>query len=198
MEFNNKRQHQKISGYATINDEFKFAWFRNAKVATRSIKQVIESNGPCRQSENPKTERIENYYRFAFVRNPWDRLVSCYFSKIFEQEKVGFREYWGLDFAGFVMAACQSDVAQVNKHLRLQSSLIPVDSLDYIGRFENLQNDFRHACRVVGLLKSDLPHRNASTHQHYSHYYSQSTRDAVAAAYSADIELFEYTFEQRS
>lgn len=187
----------RIRGYATIGHSHRFVWFRNAKVATRSIKQVLETNVDCSQAENVKSEKVHGYFKFAFVRNPWDRLVSFYYSKILGKEHEGYSEYWGMEFKEFVDHICLTDIANADKHFRPQNLLLPVKDLDFIGRFENFNSDFAKVCATLNLPDSSLPHRNQSGHFHYSHYYDEKTRQAVADLYAEDIKFFGYTFEQR-
>ncbi len=43
----------------------------------------------------------------------------------------------------------------------------------------------------------EVPHHNKSQHKHDSQYYSDLTRDIVAERFSRDIEMFNYTFDDR-
>ena len=65
---------------------------------------------------------------------------------------------------------------------------------DFIGLFENLDDDFAAISRRMGISRS-LPTTNKSAHRHYSEYYSDETREIVAHTYRRDIELLGYTFD---
>ncbi|MGI9202477.1 MAG: tetratricopeptide repeat protein [Woeseiaceae bacterium] len=79
----------------------------------------------------------------------------------------------------------------------------PSDEQVYVGRFENLQDDFLQIMEQLAVpelesLRAELDEsgrRNASRHSHYSHYYDGELRDLVAEKDRALIENFDYQFE---
>ena len=65
--------------------------------------------------------------------------------------------------------------------------------VNYICRFENLDDDFSYVCRKLGKSVS-LPHVKASEHGHYSDYYDEETIKIVASWFKKDIQNFGYLF----
>ena len=144
---------------------------------------------------------FRKYYKFAFVRNPWDRLVSAFhFLKHGGMNIVDSR--WadenlaGYDFEMFVeeRLRCQ----RVNEvHFRPQVDFIcgyqgkPV--LDYLGHFESYEEDFHKIATRLGLKNAPL-RLNTSQHKDYREYYTDQLRQIVAEYYAGDIELFDYKF----
>ena len=64
-------------------------------------------------------------------------------------------------------------------------------------RFENLNDDFRAVCNRLDISTPTLPRYNRSTREPYSKYYDEELRELVATRFSAEIERFGYTFEER-
>ena len=123
-----------------------------------------------------------SYLKFACVRNPWERLISFYFSPHFGRDQ--FNE---AEFSSFVASA-------VN---RAQIEFVTIDgrpALDRVLRFENLTRDFAAFCSDVG-IEAELPHVNQSKRGPYQEYYTAQTRALVGDLYRREIEHFEYTFD---
>ena len=68
----------------------------------------------------------------------------------------------------------------------------------FIGRMENIQEDFKTICEKVGLDSQCLPHLNQSVDQSrpktHQAFYNSNTQAMLAEAFQADIELLGYVF----
>jgi hypothetical protein len=153
--------------------------------------------------------RYGGYWRFAFVRNPWDRLVSCFCEKIRHGDDEHFVNgvskvlvpygvfHPGMTFAKFVRAVDRIPDEVADGHLRSQHTFIadPSGSLivDYLGRFESLEDDFQAVRQRLG-AEISLPHLLPSQRRGYREYYDTTTRNLVARRYARDIQLFGYAF----
>jgi hypothetical protein len=133
------------------------------------------------------TEQFRNLYKFTCVRNPWDRMVSYYFTPTQNPEAWDRKKFRGII----------SKAVSVADYLRLDKGEgDPFSNVDYIIRFENLADDFRTVCGALGVSAATLPRYNRSTREHYSKYYDEELRDLVRTRFAAEIERFGYTFEE--
>ncbi len=107
-------------------------------------------------------EQLQTYFKFAFVRNPWSRLISIY-------------KYMGhskkMDFKSFLMKSFKNELWNNRYWFVCPQSEYVCDEngeliLDFVGRFENLQDDFNYICTKIGLQETELPHVNKSEKTH--------------------------------
>jgi chondroitin 4-sulfotransferase 11 len=148
------------------------------------------------------------HFTFSFVRNPFARAVSSW--------KFGTRGgNWGCDFKNFAkkiqglnlgfpenksgpMSQQGIDWGLIH-HTQFQYPYILDDAgnsrVDFIGKYENLQEDFNTVCDKIGLRRRrHLPHKNKTKHKHYTEYYDDETRALIAEKFAKDIEYFGYKF----
>jgi Sulfotransferase family len=133
-------------------------------------------------------DQFGNLYKFTCVRNPWDRMVSYYFTPTQTVETWDRKKFRGII----------SKASSVADYLRLNKvDEDPFGNVDYIMRFENLADDFRTVCGTLGISPATLPQYNRSNREHYSNYYDDELRELVRKRFAAEIERFGYTFEER-
>lgn len=193
-----------------ISHKKNFIFIRITKTASSSIINVLKEKAGIKgrghtdalQARREYKENFENYFKFAFVRNPWDKAVSFYyynqgrnwdrypFKKA--QEFNLFLKKWYTKgtrkgFHRLSHSPCLDWVT--DKHGNVQT--------DFIGRFEDLQNDFNEVCSHIGIEKTTLPKSNKSNHKHYSHYYNQESIDIIGKMYEKDINYFNYCFDDK-
>ncbi len=175
------------------------------KCGSRTLHKIFRENNinfPCEVIDHAPSF-AKNYFSFSIVRNPFDRLVSCYTQKIVEQEpnerqfRNGLRwelNYQKPSFKDFIKIVTKNEDNIKERHWNLYHNIIPVTDIGFIGRFENLQEDFNTICDKIGIPQQELPHINKTKHKHYTEYYDDETRQIVAEKYAKDIEYFGYEF----
>jgi hypothetical protein len=136
-------------------------------------------------------------FKFTFVRNPWDLLVSFYHFHKARIEDADFREQRPEIVRIFECASSFEEWLRAGIYARPCSAFLKdADgklSMDFVGRFENLAADFASVCRHLN-IEASLPHEKKSEHQPYRSYYSPELRDVVGAHFREDIERFGYQF----
>jgi len=139
-------------------------------------------------------EAFSGYFKFAFVRNPFDRFVSyCAFmlrgGDVFEQQPQAVMRHFLFE-------------KPPEHHILFQpqaSLLVGEDGktlmADQIGHVEDMQGSYDAICARIGIPSRPLDRVNGSRHGDYRHYYDQDLIEGVAARYAQDLELFGYSFE---
>jgi len=135
-------------------------------------------------------EIFNSVFKFTFVRNPWDWQVSLYHYILENPENHGYEETMKLgSFRNFVFSREKLSFTQTSCLVDESGNLL----VDFVGKFENLDQDFQSICRKVGIAAC-LPHINKTKRTDYQDYYDAETRDLTARLYAEDIERFGYTF----
>lgn len=227
-----------------ISEKYRCIYVHIPKTAGQSVEQVfIDDAGLTKETkgtlllgvnDNPEKgpERISHlmaseytqlgyvtdvdyadFFKFSFVRNPWERLVSEY----------RYRHFWKqFSFRDFVINNLPEEdgFCDYYRHIMPQSDYIYNESgeliVDYVGRFETLQDDFNEIAKAISLDNSDIPHVNKSglkkfrhklkrqlgftksyqkDFQDYREFYDDETMKAVGEMYRKDIENFGYCFD---
>jgi hypothetical protein len=142
---------------------------------------------------------FDGLFKFAFVRNPWDLQVSSYHHLKRERPHlVGDRDFE--TFLRYKLDPARPYQYHLDTSIELQSDYL-VDLhgkvlVDFIGRFETLNDDFITICQRIGVKPPALEHkRQAKDRGGYQKYYTPETAELVAEHFAADIAMFGYTFE---
>jgi hypothetical protein len=132
------------------------------------------------------------FFKFAFVRNPFDRFVSfCAFM-------TRMNDAFARDPRGVMRHILF--VAPPKNHIVFQPQHLFVTGADgelltdYIGRVEQMQQSYDEICERIGIPTTLLGRANSSKRGDYRQYYDQQLIDGVTRLYGRDLELFDYDF----
>jgi len=187
-----------------INHKHKFIFIHIPKNAGTSIRNSFDINGYDKQVVSKRYphsrcseiwkycgEDVWNeYYKFAFVRNPFDRLVSFYhFHKSNQyKHKIGRERAFKQPFKEWVMETKDTNINHTQSYYLDKQ-------INFIGRYENLHNSFNTACNQIEIPPYELPHYNKSHHENWQHYYDRELMDYVYSRYREDFYNFGYTYK---
>ncbi|HHP7229673.1 MAG TPA: sulfotransferase family 2 domain-containing protein [Xenococcaceae cyanobacterium] len=155
-----------------------------------SAKRVIQIVGKKRWNES---------YKFTFVRNPWDRVVSHYQFRLksnqtkLQDNPLSFTEWVKVTYGD------NKDSSYYDKPVmfRPQNEWLLNDQneidIDLIGKFENLVSDFAIIADKIG-CDPHLPKINRTKKVDYKQFYNAETKEIVAKWFQKDLELFDYKF----
>ncbi|MBW8850626.1 MAG: sulfotransferase family 2 domain-containing protein [Xanthomonadales bacterium] len=134
----------------------------------------------------------DEYFKFTFVRNPFDRFVS-YCAFMTRQQGAFDRDPRG------TMRRILFELRPMDHvHFQPQYTLLTNDAgaleMDFIGRVERMQDDYDAICARIGIPSRPLDRVNSSRRGDYRQYYDRALMEGVAALYRGDLERFGYTF----
>ena len=163
-----------------------------------AIARIRHGHVTLRQARRHLPEALlRTYFKFAFVRNPCDRFVSA--CAMLNARNTG---YAGNETA--VMKRTLTGLKGAVKHadfgklmlVRPQAGLLVDEGgrlgMDFIGRFETLQDSFAEVCRRIGLPEQRLAVVNATVRRPWEDYYDGELRRLVTRFYRRDFEMLGY------
>jgi len=142
----------------------------------------------------------QEYFKFTVVRNPWDRIHSWWWNRK-EIAKV-----ISLSFAEYIHGICNPPLIVKLKPIFIDDpwDIPQIDwitssngkiEVDFICRFENIENDWYNLCKKINVPIERLPqilvkNRKPKERKHYTEYYNNRLIELVAKKYEKDILLF--------
>jgi hypothetical protein len=134
-------------------------------------------------------ELFASLRRFTCARNPWDRVLSYFFSP-----HRGTVAWQPDEFRRFIPT-----VLPMRHYLALPGDrsaglAVAAGHVHRVLRFEHLQQDFDSMCKLLGIPPQPLPRRNRSEHAAYRDYYDAATRAMVEQQFGDEAALFGYAF----
>lgn len=147
---------------------------------------------------------FQQYFKFAFVRNPWDRVYSAYRylksggwnadDKTWAENNLKQYE----SFNSFVKHWLSTDNINKHRHFWPQSNFICDRHnrllIDYLAYFESINADYDVISEKLG-IGMKIGHHNANPGNNYRDAYDDESRKIVADIYANDIALFGYNFD---
>lgn len=184
----------------------KIAFVHIPKNGGTSISMWLKYQSPCTDcvdvgyhSTLAELNVPDDYLSIAVIRNPWDRMVSFYhYCKWKENVAYPDFDYW---IKNIHEVQLSHDTHDKNKLLRNQYWFTPSTPQTVwihkdpkiLLRFENMKQNEEILQQLVGC---DIPivKLNATTHNHYTEYYTDETRKKVEKLFALDIERWNYKF----
>src|SRR5690606_10226910 len=154
------------------------------------------------QTANPK--KFREYFKFAFVRNPWDRAYSAYSylrqggngkdDLVYKDMLLSFKDFDDFIINGLGEGKFRNIplfVPQIDVVLGFNQQL----AVDFLGKFETLENDFKYVARKLK-LNAALPRRNITNKHPEPIYKTNRAIEIISELYKQDIRIFDYQFNR--
>jgi hypothetical protein len=134
----------------------------------------------------------ESYFKFAIVRNPFDRFISiCFFLNRNNPKFLETPLLWMK--SAIVVPRFRERVLVKPQYLQLTDAQGSM-AMDYVGRYEALQDSMDEICKRLQIEPVLLKKRNVSEHKQYREYYDDELKSAVEAFYQEDLTRFNYFY----
>jgi len=170
------------------------------RFGVKNAKYDIKKHSPLSQyKQELEPDFYRQLFKFSIIRNPWDKLVSWYFSPgsgrtAWEREAFAEMLQKLPPLRHHVIVPTMTE--KVSGKLGIGGKLPPLDrDVDALLSFERLNEDFKTLCEKIDIPPVDLPVRNKSSRDHYSKYYDQELKEIVAERFADEIEFGGYEFE---
>jgi len=171
---------------------------------TREDRLKYDRHMPAKIMKSRITRDEWDFFKFTFVRNPYSWIVSSYFylvqKKMVKAPINGIMERQNFEDT---IHYYQSPIGRRYDNtisIRTQYDFISDERrnilVDFIGRIENLQDDFDKICDKITIPHFNLEIKNKSkcNHLSYQNHYTTETKKLVEKYWSIDIEKFQYQF----
>ncbi len=182
--------------YLCYNYQYRALWFRVAKVASRTIHQhFLDHTEPGQYIYSSQVgylpEQFKDFFKFGFVRHPLDRFVSAWKNKVRDSNFYQFspEEHRRMqDLGQFIEWVATLDLDSCDEHLCRQSALLDLNHIDFVGRFETFEADYRTVARHIGLPVEEVQWKNRTHDADEGLMPSQIER--LEELYRKDFQIF--------
>lgn len=168
--------------------------------------RLVYKNHKTKMRKKEKKEILKDKYIFTFVRNPYKRFFSWYTDKVLKSTELNSfipKELAFLDntkikytFKDIVRIICLMDNDIIDDHLKSMNYIINknVDRLNYVGRVENIKEDWEIMKKLYDSNLEDLENKNKSKLKTntFSNNFDQETADLIYERYKDDFIRFGY------
>jgi hypothetical protein len=223
------RERERFNSAIFISPKRDFLFTKNEKCGSNTARMTLQHlaaekplppnfrdvnrwTAPMLQPSDIRLTRVEDLngmipFKFAIVRNPYARLLSCYMSKFAGKPKPTLGKRLGtesaLSFPDFVARVCRQEPLEMDPHWRVQYLNIYCDRLhyDYFVRFERYEEEFNELMlRFFGRTGIRSVRKGAKRAElKLGEYYTAELALAVRDKYAIDFETFGYSTDlQRS
>lgn len=202
---------------SSLNREEKRIFIHTPKCAGSSMEVFDWNKGRGHNTifDYSRVVNIDNFFKWCFVRNPWDRIVSAYedcpevnahitsfeeFIKILHENKNVFN----IPHLSFNNLPTVPGLPAQRIHFFPQIKLITLNNnvhIDFIGRFERLEEDWKTILKIINIPYQKLEKLNTRAgkpkrkNSPYKSLYTPELINKVAEIYKEDIDYFKYTFD---
>lgn len=186
------QDHRTIKDFELLTDRKRY--LRNAVYLIKRGK-ISRSFAYLKKTINPPLsgQDYDAYYKFTFVRNTWARMYSWYANVM---KDPAMRDSYGIvetdySFEQFLKEKIDHKTFSQLNFITDSKGNIP---MDFIGRFENLEEDFAIVAKKLEIKDDQLPKLLVRKYGHYTENYTEDTKQLVYKLYRDEIDYFKFEY----
>jgi len=178
-----------------MEPEKPYCFIHVPKTGGTSVRMHLPNSTGHKPLSRVAESKLKGRFTFAFVRNPFERLVSAY-----EYLKGGGRTLKDKRLGNQIPDTFPKFVFNLKQYTGRSIHLKPMcyyldKEVDFIGRYENIQNDFNHVCEAINYPITTMVHINETDYGDWREYYLMPQLvKIVESYYKDDLDRFEYKF----
>lgn len=196
-----------------VSDRFGFLWICIPKVASRSLLTILTSEpfdgrvikGKTLEEVLDDYPAANNYFKFCFVRNPYERLYSFYTEKLVQltarKKELFIDSYSGLQEGMSFTQLCNwiesplgnfefADRHYLPMHRQLSEDRSALEVVDYVGKLETLGSDLTAVMSQLGAPGVEIPFLNTRSGWNVTeNAFNSSREDVIQKLTPAEISI---------
>ncbi len=197
-----------------ISHKYKFIFIHIPKTGGSSIRQSLSAIAPRQDraalnrfgahitatdmKKRVRPEVWDTYFKFAFVRNPYDRLVSLWYYVRRIRPRIRNPGNWIEAYMRKYPTITSLLANPSFSTTRLQWEYVYDEhenlQVDYVGRFERLALDWNYVLGRINIPQISLRYQKKSHHKQFRYYYNPQSIATVTELVEKDLRLFNYSF----
>lgn len=194
-----------------VNRDKKILFVAVPKTGTGGIKQSLDLGGTYHQSLSDYSKKLDisQYFKFTFFRNPWSRAVSAFhfareiaIGRFVKRRNNPLKIYDKATFSEYIKYAYSDKevLDKFNQHILFRTQMSWVDpffdELDFIGKFENYEEDRNFLVKKFGIKAIELEknHHSSNRSKNWRNYYDDEAAEIISKIYEKEIKLLKYKF----
>lgn len=166
----------------------------NIKELIRRYREYIRKHANPNNKLMVNERQFDQYFKFSIVRNPWYRLHSWYRNVMRDSiHQKNYKIPANISFEKFIMSFAGTGFLRPQTYwLKDFDGKV---KLDFIGKFESLDDSFMRISQALDISADGLPHNLKSKQIDISTDFTVKAVNFINDYYAEEIEMFDYSFD---
>lgn len=148
----------------------------------------MSTHTPIKTFIDEYPDKWKSYFKFCFCRNPYDRMVSWWFTC----KQLGYKE-GNMSLKEFINHKKGSSQL---KYITIDKTYEGEIEMDEILRFEDYEEELQRISKKLGFTLEENKNIHGTKRKHYSYYYDEECKQLIEKYFKKELELFNYSFEK--